>query len=110
MKITQEVTAWMTGSCGFTLEDFKNPLTLDLSRFQHLPNDHPNMSDVGWTYIGPAVITLEIPSLDTVINAKADSLRAEITKAKADAARTIAILEDRLSKLSALPMSAEAEQ
>lgn len=103
MKITQEVTAWLPSWSGMSADAFKDPAKFSLHSLGYT-NSTSDMRSSGWVHIGTATITLEIPSLDTVINAKADSLRAEITKAKADEARTIAILEDQLSKLLALPL------
>jgi len=77
-ELKGELTAWFTGSMGphsLLDEDV-------LSRVQFCDHD---MSSVGWSLCGTASITLYPMDQDALIGSKVDSLRAELTKVRADA-------------------------
>lgn len=61
-----------------------------------------DMSHHGWSKVGPATITLEIPEDDQLINNKVDALRKEITKTRADAEVKAKHLEKQVQQLLAI--------
>jgi hypothetical protein len=61
-----------------------------------------DMSHHGWSKVGPATITLEIPEDDQLINNKVDALRKEITKTRADAEMKARGLEEKVQQLLAI--------
>lgn len=56
----------------------------------------------GYSKAGKATVTVELDDDKALIENKADSIRAEITKVKADAENAITQLKDKLNRLLAI--------
>jgi hypothetical protein len=61
-----------------------------------------DMTDCGYTRVGTATVSFEVPTGQELIDNKAASLRAEIQKTRADAEVKVNALTERLNKLLAL--------
>lgn len=105
MKITTKCKAYMAEGCTLGPDDFKNPERIDASDLifsKHVWAD--NLPD-GWTFVGEAEISVEIPSLDDIISAKVDSLKAKVKSIRADAEAQINFIESQISNLLAIEYS-----
>jgi hypothetical protein len=67
-----------------------------------------DMKSVGWTYVGEATITVDIPDHDTLIGNKVESLRAEKQQILAEAQAKATQLEGQIQKLLAITYTPEA--
>lgn len=102
MKITTKCKAYMAEHCNLGPDDFKNPECIDASNLIFSALDWRNGPPKGWTFVGQAEISVEIPSVDEIINAKVDSLKAKVKSIRADAEAQINFIESQISNLLAI--------
>ena len=105
MEITTECTAYMAEHCGLTPNNFKRPETINASDLIFSTHDWKGDLPEGWTRVGKAVITVEIPSVDTIIGAKVDSLKAQVKAIRADAEAKVNFIESQINNLLAIEYS-----
>ena len=96
--ITGKTTAWLGSYQG--PEDLigKEPDKV-IGRLNYSSYD---MTDNGWSRVGIATVTIEIPDDKTLIDNKAESIKAQIKKVKADSQNAITLLTDKLNQLLAI--------
>lgn len=97
--VTATTTAWLTNSYYGPNELKVND---DLRIVNMLGYSASSMESVGWTKCGTAIITIELHDEKELIEAKVESLDAEIAKAYAEAESTINRLKEMKSKLLAI--------
>lgn len=102
MQITTECKAYMAEYCSITPDDFKNPQQIDASQLVFSSHDWIHGTPADWTYVGKAVITVEIPSVDAIIGAKVDSLKAQVKAIRADAEAKVNFIESQINNLLAI--------
>lgn len=96
--VTGKTTAWLAPHHGPQDLICKDPDDL-IGKLYFSSSD---MTTLGWSKIGVATVTVEIPDEKTLIDNKAESIKAEIKQVKADAQNAITQLTDKLNKLLAL--------
>lgn len=101
MQITQQLTAWMVAGSPLGPDDFKCPGSMNLGSLTY-SDGRLDMTKAGWTRIGTATVTLELPSVNAVIEAKVGALRAEITQTRAEAEAKVNYIESQISNLLAI--------
>lgn len=96
--ITGKTTAWLASHQGpeALVGKKESQLIGDLYYANH------DMSSQGWSKVGKATITLEIPEDDQLIANKVDALRKEITRTRADAEVKARDLEEKVQQLLAI--------
>jgi hypothetical protein len=96
--ITSKTKAWISvhGSPDALFGDDKSAAVDELS-FSQL-----DMKSAGWTYVGEATITVDVPDQDALIGNKVESLRAEKQKVLAEAQAKATQLEGQIQKLLAI--------
>ncbi len=104
MKVTQTVKAWLPSHSLMTPEELTDPDRVQLGylSFTRLESD---MTDCGYTLVGEASVTLDLPEHRQLIDAKVDSLRAEVKKVRAEAEAKANFLESQISNLLAIEHS-----
>lgn len=101
MKITQQITAWLSSKSPAAIACLADPNKADLSDLVYTNLD---MSYSGWIRIGAATITLEIVDRDTITRAAVGALEEKIEEVKAKASAAINELQGQINSLAALPM------
>lgn len=98
--ITGTTGAWLTEYSHLGPEELKSfdgdQLVRNLSYAEH------DMSASGWTRIGEATITLQIPDAQSLVDSKVEALRAQKQRVLADAQATATELESKIQKLLAI--------
>lgn len=102
--ITGKTTAWLSSFQGPQDLISNDPDKL-IARLYFASHD---MSTSGWSKVGVATVTLEIPDEKTLIDNKAESIKAEIKKVKAAAQNAITQLTEKLNQLLAISNEASA--
>lgn len=105
MKITTKCIAYMSEHCGLGPEDFKSPEKIDATNLIFSAHAWTNGPPDGWTYVGEAEVSVEIPAVDDIISAKVDSLKAKVKSIRADAEAQINFIESQISNLLAIEYS-----
>lgn len=99
-KVTGKVSVWLPSYAGpEVFEREKDQLVVEGVSLCGIDLD---MTDCGYTRVGVATVTFECPSKRDLIDNKAQSLRAEIQKTRADAEVKVNALTEKLNKLLAL--------
>ena len=104
-KITGVTRAWFSDNY-FGPEEAANATPDQVVRSVAYSN--AEMGDLGWTLIGPATITIEIPEPKELILNKIASLRATIQKTRADAEVACGRMHQQIAKLEALDWDGES--
>lgn len=95
----------ITGTTNAWLASFQGPEVLmgpDESIASKLFYSSSDATVHGWTLVGKATITVEIPEPDQLIANKVASLRKEITQTRADAEMKARDLEEKVQQLLAI--------
>jgi len=99
-ELTGTLKAWFTGGMGPHSLTYKDVLG-------HLSYTNQDMSTAGWSVCGEADITLRLLPEDALIGAKVDSLRAELTKVRADAIARETAITQQINTLLAIGYAGE---
>lgn len=103
MTTTAIVDAWINNTSDPSKLD--DPKNLPFLHYLREGSDASYWKTNGYSYVGKATIILEPISQNEMIAAKAESIKAEIQKTRADSQVKVNRLEDQLSKLLALDFS-----
>lgn len=71
-------------------------------------DQNSDMSSYGYTRVGMGTLSFELPTLRGLVDSKAEALRAEIQKTRADAQMKVTRLEADLQKLLAIEFDGSA--
>lgn len=103
MTTTAIVDAWINNTSDPSKLD--DPKNLPFLHYLREGSDASYWKTNGYSYVGKATIILEPISQNEMIAAKAESIKAEIQKTRADFQVNVNRLEEQLSKLLALDFS-----
>jgi hypothetical protein len=92
----------MSEYCDLTPDDFKNPEQIDASKLTFSSFEWKDGAPEGWTRLGEATLTVEIPSVDDIINSKVDSLKAQVKSIRAEAEAKANFVESQINTLLAI--------
>lgn len=102
MEVTQTVKAWLAPHSHISPEEITDPTKIRLGSLSYTSLD---MSDCGYTLIGNATITLELPEQRQLIDAKVTAMRAEVKKIRGEAEAKANHIESQISNLLAIEHS-----
>lgn len=103
----------ITGSLFVSLSEYIDPERLksddEQEAVEALTFTSYNMNDIsGYSKAGTATVTVELDDENELIESKAESLRAEIKKVRAESENEITRLTERLNSLLAIANEVEA--
>jgi len=96
-KITVTTTAWLT-----KYGDPESLFRKDCASIDGLAFSKNDMTSCGWSKVGPAKITVEVPDMDALVTYKIEALRAEVKSIRADAEVRAGDIEEKIQKLLAI--------
>lgn len=97
--VTTKTLVQMSEYCSLTTEQFE---TADGERLASALFFHPLVIDDGYTIVGEATITMTLHDKDKLIDAKVDSLKAQLQKTQADAEVACNRIREQINSLLAL--------
>ncbi len=97
MQITGILTAYCTKADKINPEAWRQG---DLAGLTF--SDHPDMGSFGWTKIGLATITLDIPDDNALVSAAVKALQAEAANIRAKATAEVTAIEGMINQLLAI--------
>jgi hypothetical protein len=97
MKITIEAKAFLTNASSVTPQQLQTE-----EGVRHLSFFQSDMSAYGFSYIGPATVTVDIPDPRGLVEQKIQSLREEAGKVRADATARCTEIESQIQNLLAI--------
>lgn len=100
--ITAEVQAWISPYSSLGPEDIKPGMRMGALTFIPIDDDSSYYLREGYTRAGTAVITFTPLGTKEIISSKVESLRAQQTKAIADAQAKSTELEEKIQRLLAI--------
>lgn len=103
--ITGEINAYLHGSGDPEL--LRGDLREAISELAFCTSD--SMESVGWTRVGKATITVEIPDDKQLVENKVESLRAQKDSVLAKATATATEIERKIQNLLAISYDSEAK-
>jgi len=99
-ELKATLKAWFTGGMG--------PQNLsDVDVASQLSYTDQDMTSAGWSVCGEADITVRLLGEDELIGAKVESLKAELTKVRADAAARETAITQQINTLLAIGYAGE---
>lgn len=99
--VTNKIKAWITPFSSIGLEDFKNPSD-DIVKELTFTRYESDMHGSGWTFVGKAVVTVELVDSDELLGNKIDALKAEAASIRAEATMKCTQIEDKINQLLCL--------
>ena len=98
MQITMKgVPVWITEYSDIGPQDFKDGMPVNGLSFYDA-----DMTDQGWTRVGDAEITIEVPDASTMIANKVEALKAQQRKLLGDAQAKATRIDAQIQKLLAI--------
>ena len=101
--ITGELFAYLTGDNGPEELRDQGVKCLTLSPYS-------GMGSVGWTLVGNASITVEIPDERQLVENKVESLKAEATKLRAETEARLTEIDRKINTLLAITFEAPSDE
>jgi hypothetical protein len=99
MKATAQMHAFISKESSATPQELQTEKGVRKMSFF---SDKKYWIELGYTYIGEATITVEVPDERTLIDSKVEALREEIKTTRAEATAKVTKLEGQIQQLLAI--------
>jgi hypothetical protein len=105
MKVTATLSAFLMSGTSVTPQQLQTEHGV---RHMCFRDDKDYWLKLGYTYIGEATITVDVPDEKTLIDSKVEALREEIKTTRADATAKVTQLEGQIQQLLAIEFTPSA--
>lgn len=108
MKVTAQMHAYLDKHSTVAPEELQTEA--GIRRLSFFSNASDYWAEQGYTYIGAAEVTVEVPDLRTIVDNKVAALRTEAVAIRAEASAKVTAIEGRIQNLLAIECSPAATQ
>jgi hypothetical protein len=103
MKVTTQIHAYIAPTSTVTPQELQTEK--GVRRLQFMADDTPYWRGLGYTYVGPAEITVDVPDLRELVENKINALREQATTIRAEATAKCTEIEGQIQNLLAIEYS-----
>jgi hypothetical protein len=100
MKVTAKVHAYLPKSSDLTPQELQTEK--GVNRMTFFASNDKYWSEMGYTYVGPAEVTVEVPDLREMVENKVAALREEMAATRAKATARCTEIESQIQNLLAI--------